>query len=1096
MVLVSLVALSGSLACQQTPMAPRPTAYGSTSNPYQAGQVSTGARTEQATIARGQTPPGPIVPGMATPRPSHETASEPQVVDVRIEGSRQTPDEEILRQIHTRPGRPYDAEEIEDDVRRLSGTRKFVEVNPRYQDVPGGRIVIFEVIERPVLRYVKFVGNQKTLTSTWKSKKNLLKEAGIKPGDALDPFAVEEGRRRIEEHYRDKGYSQVRVTIAEGTETSDRGAIYVINEGPKKRVLWTNFVGNTVARDAKLRTKIQSKPGIFWIFNGDLNRKKLEEDKERLTDYYRGLGYFRAKVSVLPPDPTKSWQLMTFVIDEGPRYVVRNVSFVGNAKIPTEKLAGKLKLQGGEFFNQAKMRSDRASIRDQYGAVGHIFADVEPDLRFFPEPGQLDIVYNIREGKPYRVGRINVDILGENPHTRISTVLNRLSLAPGDLVDVRELRASERRLKASGLFEHDPMRGISPQIVVRPPELDDLETGVARKPQSQPRTRGQSPDPVPHQAFRPPYPADPSATGESDVSQDHVVDLWVQGGRAARLAPVPRQATLSRDPLGSTADSEIVIRGQYSYSADAGQTIPPLRRSETRASTQPATPYGDYVAPAATSPSPTTSASGYPASGYPTSGYPTAGVPADSTTGNTTSGASTYTVPGSTAPSGSGHSVPDYSSLGGSAVYDQSAPSASTQLAPGGASAPLSPTYGNQFPAGAAPVPGGYGPSGMLPPGGPTINDATPLLGNPPSEDPPLFVPLNPEVYETRTGRLMFSVGVNSDAGLLGSVIVDEQNFDVFRFPRSFAEIRDGTAWRGGGQRLRLEAVPGTEVQKYTAHLQEPYLFDTRIGLGLSGFFYNRWYDEWDEERLGGRVSLVYQFTHDLSGTVAFRGAKVEIYDPITPMPDELTEVLGSNALYGFRAQLAHDTRDNTFLATEGHYFEIGVEQVIGSHTYTRGDIDLRKYFLLRQHPDGSGRHVLSLNFRSSVTSDDTPIYEHYYAGGYSTIRGFDFRGASHRDPTTRVTVGGEFMMLASVEYMFPITADDNIRAVAFCDSGTVEPTIDNWSDKYRVAPGLGLRLVIPAMGPAPIALDFAFPVTTEPGDEEEVFSFFIGFLR
>ena len=44
--------------------------------------------------------------------------------------------------------------------------------------------------------------------------------------------------------------------------------------------------------------------------------------------------------------------------------------------------------------------------------------------------------------------------------------------------------------------------------------------------------------------------------------------------------------------------------------------------------------------------------------------------------------------------------------------------------------------------------------------------------------------------------------------------------------------------------------------------------------------------------------------------------------------------------------------------------------------------------------------------------------------------------------------------------------------------------------------PGLGLRMMIPAMGPAPIALDFAFPISDEPGDEQEVFSFFLGFLR
>ena len=86
--------------------------------------------------------------------------------------------------------------------------------------------------------------------------------------------------------------------------------------------------------------------------------------------------------------------------------------------------------------------------------------------------------------------------------------------------------------------------------------------------------------------------------------------------------------------------------------------------------------------------------------------------------------------------------------------------------------------------------------------------------------------------------------------------------------------------------------------------------------------------------------------------------------------------------------------------------------------------------------------------------------------------------------------------MLASAEYMFPITADDMLRMVVFCDTGTVEPRIDHWTDKYRVSAGVGLRITVPAMGPAPIALDFAFPVSKEPGDEQEVFSFFIGLLR
>jgi outer membrane protein insertion porin family len=92
--------------------------------------------------------------------------------------------------------------------------------------------------------------------------------------------------------------------------------------------------------------------------------------------------------------------------------------------------------------------------------------------------------------------------------------------------------------------------------------------------------------------------------------------------------------------------------------------------------------------------------------------------------------------------------------------------------------------------------------------------------------------------------------------------------------------------------------------------------------------------------------------------------------------------------------------------------------------------------------------------------------------------------------------VGGDFEVLAGAEYLFPITADDMLRGVLFLDTGTVEPSIKDMSNHYRVAPGFGLRITIPAMGPAPIALDFAFPVALNHGDEVNNFSFFVGFLR
>jgi outer membrane protein insertion porin family len=75
-------------------------------------------------------------------------------------------------------------------------------------------------------------------------------------------------------------------------------------------------------------------------------------------------------------------------------------------------------------------------------------------------------------------------------------------------------------------------------------------------------------------------------------------------------------------------------------------------------------------------------------------------------------------------------------------------------------------------------------------------------------------------VQETNTGSLLFGVGVNSDAGLSGSVVLNERNFDILRPPTSLEELLRG-AFRGAGQEFRIEAVPGTQTQRYSATFRD-----------------------------------------------------------------------------------------------------------------------------------------------------------------------------------------------------------------------------------------------------------------------------------
>ena len=358
------------------------------------------------------------------------------------------------------------------------------------------------------------------------------------------------------------------------------------------------------------------------------------------------------------------------------------------------------------------------------------------------------------------------------------------------------------------------------------------------------------------------------------------------------------------------------------------------------------------------------------------------------------------------------------------------------------------------------------------------------------------YADLEVNVQEQQTGRFMFGVGVNSDAGVTAQVVIDEYNFDWRRFPRGVEDIMNGTAFRGGGQRLRIEAVPGSELQRYMVNFTEPYLIlgGHQFTLSLSGYLFDRRYFDWDEQRLGGRIGLGYRLTPDLSFNTNLRMERVNINDPRIRGIADLEDVLGDSNLFSGTVSLRHDTRDSPFAPTEGHLIDLSYEQAFGTYSYPRAVAEYRRFFLLNERIDGSGRHVLGTSIRAGFSGSDTPLYEHFFAGGYSTIRGFRFRGASPK--IGDVTVGGEFSLLGSAEYLFPITADDMLKGVVFCDYGTIEEEIEINKDDFRVSVGAGLRVTVPAMGPAPIALDLAVPITRENTDRIQNFSFFIGLGR
>jgi outer membrane protein insertion porin family len=380
----------------------------------------------------------------------------------------------------------------------------------------------------------------------------------------------------------------------------------------------------------------------------------------------------------------------------------------------------------------------------------------------------------------------------------------------------------------------------------------------------------------------------------------------------------------------------------------------------------------------------------------------------------------------------------------------------------------------------------------------PSFGVPSPNIGNP-SEYNPLRFPQNYAdldiyVQETQTGRIQFGGAYNSDNGLVGQFIIDERNFDLFRFPRSSQDIWDNTAWRGGGQSFRLELVPGTLLQRYMVSISEPYFLNTDWSASASGYYFDRLYFDWSERRLGGRLGLGRRIDQDISITTGLRMENVSLRNPRVDTSTILNDSLGKSNLFLGSIGLIRDTRDNQFLATAGDFFSATFSQAFGDYSFSRGDLDYRRYRLLYERPDGSGRHTISMGTRFGVSGSDTPIFENYFAGGFASLRGFEFRGVGPMDGDVRI--GGRFEWINTVEYLFPVTADDMIKGVMFVDFGTVDDSVKLRSENFRVAPGVGLRVHMPAFGAAPLAFDFGFPVALADGDEKRIFSFYIGAMR
>lgn len=363
-------------------------------------------------------------------------------VTVRYRGAKTVDEARIRNLMSTKAGSQYRAERLDNDIKTLFESGLIDDVRFLAEPVGAGVRVIADVLTRPAINGVGFVGN------TVFSDQKLAKETKLKAGGSMSDADILEARRNLEKYYQGYGYPDVLISHRT-QETGQAGLsdlIFVIDEGSKNEVRKIRFEGNSVFTTPELKKEMKTKEkGWFsWLTkSGRFESYQLDEDLDAVLDYYRSNGYLRASSPGIRRDPVGDGRVdLVIPISEGEKYTVAGVSFGRMTVFKEEELYPSMTLNGGDAYSSSKMRDDIKTIRSFYGSRGYADAVVSPDIKD-AGPNRVTVKYQITEGARYRVGRVNIQ---GNTKTKDKVIRREVPLKPGDWFNTVELETTKARL--------------------------------------------------------------------------------------------------------------------------------------------------------------------------------------------------------------------------------------------------------------------------------------------------------------------------------------------------------------------------------------------------------------------------------------------------------------------------------------------------------------------------------------------------------------------------------------------------------------------------------------------------------------------------
>ncbi len=394
------------------------------------------------------------LPSFVRPPSVDATLKGHPVEEIKVTGNTSVSTSVILNVVRTRAGEPFDPQTVEDDYQRIFGLRKFGNVEARVEPTAtGGVIVIFSVAEQRQVKTISYLGNANI--STIKLKETV----DLREGESLDRFRIAIARQSIERLYRENNYPLAHVDFDSDRLATTGEVVFVIVEGPNVRIRKVNFRGNQSFEKDTLKDKIRSSSWIFIFRNGKLDLDQVDDDVAALRRFYESKGFFDVRVGRrvrFSADQTECQ--VDYLVDEGKRYVVDKIIFKGNTAVQEDVLKRDLKLQEGMYFDDERRQRDVRQLVKEYSPFGYVYQPqgsnpdylkIDTRTLFKHDIGKVDLVYDISEGKPFRVGRV---LVKGNTRTQDKVVIREMRVNPGQLYNSSELQDATDRLRTSPYF--------------------------------------------------------------------------------------------------------------------------------------------------------------------------------------------------------------------------------------------------------------------------------------------------------------------------------------------------------------------------------------------------------------------------------------------------------------------------------------------------------------------------------------------------------------------------------------------------------------------------------------------------------------------